>query len=231
MNGATLFEDEGQPLEVEEVRDIAENKRFWEAAYQRHLRKRRIPEMNLSEENKLFNEYERAAKEITPRVAIMSIQHWREAGRPTASYWYVDQFIKPAGVNPASQGEPTIMSTPETGTGAPNATPTSTAPAAKEKKARPAGAKTLVRQVYANEPAGEYTVEELASKTGKPTSSITTAISDLRSTKYCKPGDPLVLHRHSNGKYSLTEEVKVEAPAAGSDATAQATQPADALPA
>ena len=102
----------------------------------------------------------------------------------------------------------------------------------KAKAPRPKGAKVLVRELFADANAA-YSLDELAAKTGKPAGSITTAISDLRSTKYCKPGDPLNLHRWSDGKYRLTEEPKAAETAAapaGQTQETTATAPADVLP-
>lgn len=120
------------------------------------------------------------------------------------------------------QGED--MSTTET-----QVAPATTTTEKKEAAPRPKGAKVLVRELYAANPGGAYTVEEIASAIGKEKGSVTTAISDLKSATYCKPGDPLVLHRHKDGKYSLTAEVEAAAPAAGTVADTTAP-PADVLP-
>ena len=51
--------------------------------------------------------------------------------------------------------------------------------------------------------------------------SVTTAISDLRSTTYCKPGEPLSLTRLPDGNYAL---VSAEAAKAAKKATAEAVK-------
>lgn len=136
-------------------------------------------------------------------------------------------------IQPKTKEKAPIMTTENTagaaGTDATAAAASTTAAATegkKEKAPRPKGAKVLVRELYAANPAGEFTVEEISTAIGKPASSVTTALSDLRSEKYCKPGEPLVLHRHASGKYSLTAEVKPEAP----PAAAAGTQSSEALP-
>lgn len=113
----------------------------------------------------------------------------------------------------------------ETNTATANAT---TAPAATEPKApRPKGAKLLIRELYTDESTA-LTIDEMAAATGKQNGSLQTAISDLKSSKYCAPGDPLVLNKWSDGKYRLAEEPKPE-PAQQELATPAAV-PADALP-
>lgn len=159
-----------------------------------------------------FKRYADAAKQHEPRIAILSYSGWMQAGRPTFEQTQA-QWQK---TTKTPEGDTTVTTEATAQTG--------TATTTKAKKARPAGAKALVRKIFTDNPGAELTIEELATQTGKPASSITTAISDLRSAKYSKPGDPLKLFRHKSGKYSLTEPAAEEvAPATGQTA---ATAPA-----
>lgn len=147
--------------------------------------------------------------------AILSYKGWIEAGRPTFAERRAE-FNKPKPQTPEGDNEMTKTTTTNTTT-------------KKEKAPRPAGAKALVREIFTKDPNAEFTIEELAQKTGKGVPSITTAISDLKSTKYSKPGEPLKLHRHKNGKFSLKEPVVEEAaPKNEAPTTPQTTVTSDA---
>jgi hypothetical protein len=156
-----------------------------------------------------FRLYANEAKVAEPRVALLSLSGWVQSGRPT-----FEQYHRRPKLQTPEGDKMTDVNTNATET-------TKPVKEKKEKAPRPPGAKALVRQIFAANPNAALTIEEIAAQTGKPASSITTAISDLKSTKYCKPGDPLKLYRHSTGKYSLVEEVK---PAETSTAAAAGTQ-------
>lgn len=169
-----------------------------------------------------FKVYANEAKSVGG-TSILSYRGWIEEGRPTFQE-RKERFSKPT---QTLEGENTTTMAKEKAE-------------KKDKAPRPAGAKTLVRQILTAQPTASFSLEELAQQTGKPTSSITTAISDLKSSKYCKPGDPLVIHRSKAGRYSLTafveeaEAGKTEgttAGATGSEAPAAGTPPVEAPPA
>ena len=67
------------------------------------------------------------------------------------------------------------------------------------------GVKVLIRQLFAVEGA-RHSIEDVMHLTEGSKSSVTTAISDLRSPKYCKPGEPLRLTRLPDGNYALVSK-------------------------
>jgi len=83
-------------------------------------------------------------------------------------------------------------------------------PEAPAKPARAKGVKSLIRELFAVADA-RHSLEDIMKLTGGTKVSVTTAISDLRSTTYCKPGEPLSLTRLPDGNYAL---VSAEAAAA-----------------
>ena len=64
----------------------------------------------------------------------------------------------------------------------------------------PTGVKALIRTLFKEEGVA-YTVEEICEKTGKGRSNVTTALSDLKSDKYCGPGGKIILCRRNDGRY------------------------------
>lgn len=175
--------------------------------------------MSRTEENSLYLEYRKGAEAVKPPVAILSFQGWRDEGRPTAQQFHSFYNQPTPGEIRTNQEVNNKMSATET-----------TATDAKAPRAK--STKTLIRELFANEKAA-YTLEEIEQATGKQKGAVTTAISDLKSEKYCKPGEPLSLHRWtSDNKYRLTAEpesakpAKVAPASKTSEQTTQASIPA-----
>jgi len=83
-------------------------------------------------------------------------------------------------------------------------------------KARAKGVKQLIRELF-SQAGARYTVAEMCEKTGGTEVSVKTAISDLRSPTYCKPGDPLNLSRVEDNKYALLSDKELAAMAAAKE--------------
>lgn len=167
-------------------------------------------EIDATEESRLYHEFVTAAKTIPEKVSVMSIQSWRDEGRPTAEEFYPS--LQPGGrVRFQFPDEGDSMSTAQTKVTAPE---TPKAPKAKSTK-------VLVRELFSSSSAA-YTREEIMAATGKGEGSVTTAISDLKSEKYCKPGTPLVLYRWADQKYRLTAEPIAETASAAAPAVEEA---------
>ena len=77
-------------------------------------------------------------------------------------------------------------------------------------KPRTKGVKSLIRDLFAVEGA-RHTVAEIVTLTGGTEVSVKTALSDLRSATYCKPGEPLNLTRLPTGSYALLSPEQVAA--------------------
>ena len=86
------------------------------------------------------------------------------------------------------------------------------------KPARAKGVKSLIRELFSIAGA-RHTVEEICALTAGTKVSVATAISDLRSAKYCTPGDPLPLTRLSDSKYALLSAEEKEVAEAEKEAT------------
>jgi hypothetical protein len=76
--------------------------------------------------------------------------------------------------------------------------------------ARAKGVKSLIRELF-TVPGASHSVDDIMSLTGGTKVSVTTALSDLRSPTYCKPGEPLSLTRLPSGKYELIAPEEAEA--------------------
>lgn len=191
--------------------------------------------MNLKEENIAYQEYVAAAKAILPRVAVMSIIHWRHEGRPTAKDWYSQLQPKP---ETSAQGDTITMSEQaNTETTAPAAAPIATAANTTAAPATPAApkapkeksTKALVRELFANQDAA-YSADEIVAATGKLKQTVTATIAHLKNPKACKPGDPLHLYHWKDGKYRLTAPpVEVAAPAVAAPVAAPTAEAAPAI--
>lgn len=82
----------------------------------------------------------------------------------------------------------------------PSAAPEVKQPAPKQRKV---GAKIKVANLL--QTGGAYTVEQLQAATGGTEVTVKTALSDLRSAKYCGPSGVLNIVR-ADGKYSVNKE-------------------------
>ena len=99
---------------------------------------------------------------------------------------------------------------------------------AKEKpapKAKAKGVKSLIRALFAVTGA-RHSIVEICALTAGTDVSVKTAISDLRSATYCKPGEPLFLTRLADGKYALLAAGEAEALAAAVKAKVDAEKAA-----
>ncbi len=102
-----------------------------------------------------------------------------------------------------------------------------TKPAVKEAPAKPArakGVKQLIRELFAV-PGARHSIDDIMTLTSGTKVSVTTAISDLRSATYCKPGEPMSLTRLGDGKYALLSADEIAA--AKADAEAAKTKAAE----
>jgi len=95
---------------------------------------------------------------------------------------------------------------------------------AKEKpapKVRTKGVKTLIRELFAV-PGARHSVDDICKLTEGTKVSVTTAISDLRSPTYCKPGDVLNLTRLADGMYGHLSTGEAEKLAADTEKAKEA---------
>ena len=100
-------------------------------------------------------------------------------------------------------------------------------PVAVVKAAKAKGVKALIRDLFAVEGA-RHNVADIVRITGGTEVSVKTALSDLRSPVYCKPGEPLTdLHRLPDGNYGIVSEAGVVA-AKAADAAAKEAAGAEA---
>jgi len=84
------------------------------------------------------------------------------------------------------------------------------------KAARSKGVKALIRDLFAVEGA-KHTVAEIVELTGGSEVSVKTALSDLRSATYCKPGEPIELYRLPSGHYAIVSKEQVAAEKAAAE--------------